>query len=96
MAYVNDGIIDTMNERGLQLWDGMADIFGDENLDGRPAHMRIAPGNQRSAHEFASGMAERGIIWHPSCANVSAAHTEEQIKKVLLAAEATLDDMGVV
>lgn len=87
-TYADQDVIGVLDERGRQLWDGLTQVFGEGNVEGRPAHLR-AKMDEDYGYRFAAGMAARGVLYHPACCNVSAAHTKDQIDQVIEAVAAT-------
>lgn len=78
-------VIATLWERGRQLQNGLREQGW--TVEGAPVHQRIVFETAEAGKTFAAGMAARGVLWHPACVNVSAAHTEDDINRVLAAAK---------
>ena len=55
-------------------------------LDGAAVHQRFRYRDAETALRFGAAMAARGVLWHHACTNVCAAHTDEQIERVIQAA----------
>lgn len=68
-------------------------------VEGAPVHQRLrfvsgfGMTSEYLGREFSARMADQGVLWHPACANVCAAHTIEQMGIVATAAETALRNM---
>lgn len=92
--YVDTKAIDTLWKRGRQLQRGLraleAQYRGTFTVEGEPVHQRLVFADARLGKSLAAAMARRGVLWHPACANVMAAHTTNDIETVVCAAEDAL------
>jgi len=93
--YTTQPVIDTMWARGRQLAAGLDALVSAypsllKSRDGAPVHQRLTFQNPEHGGRFSAEMLSRGVIWHPGCTNVMAAHTPGQIDTVLIAARESL------
>jgi glutamate-1-semialdehyde aminotransferase len=89
-------VIDALWERGEQLKAGLEQVAGAHpeimRREGAAVHQRLRFSDSRIAPRFGTAMADRGVLWHPACVNVCAAHTREQIDQVVAAAGESMRD----
>jgi glutamate-1-semialdehyde 2,1-aminomutase len=86
--YTTQPVLETLWARGSQLQEGLRRVIPPALgvCEGAPVHQRVRFFNEAHGLQFSQAMLERGIIWHPGCANVMYAHTEAQIDRVIVAA----------
>jgi glutamate-1-semialdehyde 2,1-aminomutase len=86
--YTTQPVLETLWARGSQLQEGLRRVIPPALgvCEGAPGHQRVRFFNEAHGLQFSQAMLERGIIWHPGCANVMYAHTEAQIDRVIVAA----------
>lgn len=106
-VYTSTPVINTLWERGKQLWEGVSEAVQTTGWVGRAFCDGVAPVHGRLrftdaagvispdlAKTFAGQMAKRGVLWHPDLTNVMAAHTVEQMAFVVAAAGHSLAEMA--
>lgn len=96
-TYAREPVIDTLWKRGSQLARGLREAVslcpGEVTLEGQPVHQRLRFVEPAIGKRFAAAMARRGVLWHPDVVNVSYAHTEALIERVVEAALASMQEM---
>jgi glutamate-1-semialdehyde aminotransferase len=94
-AYTTQPIIETLWARGRQLQDGLRRVIPAHLgvCEGLPVHQRVRFFNEAHGLAFSKAMQARGILAHPGCLNVMAAHTEAQIARVIAAAAESVGEM---
>lgn len=91
-AYRDEDVLNTLWRRGRQLARGLDELVRmglAVAREGQPVHQRLRFADDETAQRFSAGMAHRGVLWHPACVNVSAAHTADLIERVIDAAYAS-------
>lgn len=88
-AYQCRQVIDTLWARGGHLWGAVAEAVAASpvlaRVEGLPVHLRVVVAGDADGalgRQLAAGMARRGILWHPACANVCAAHRAYEMSAV--------------
>lgn len=87
--YSREPVIYKLWQRGRQLQHGLRRVIPSDlaAVEGAPVHQRVRFFNPAHGDRFSAAMWERGVIWHPGCANVMYAHTEQMIERVIDAAQ---------
>jgi glutamate-1-semialdehyde 2,1-aminomutase len=95
-AYVDRPIVQTLWRRGQQLANGLEAVIPPHIgiREGAPVHQRIHWHDPDHGVQFMHAMASRGVIFHPLCVNVMAAHTAEDIDRVVEAAMESVKEMA--
>lgn len=91
--YQRDKVVEWMWDKGRRLQRGLqtlAQPYDWVHAEGEAVHQRLRFDDEAHGHAFSAEMAARGILWHPACANVMAAHTDANIDRVIQAAGESL------
>ena len=97
-TYTTEPVIETLWARGRELAAGLDALVSAypqllKAREGEPVHQRLVFHDPAMGQRFAEQMWERGVLWHPGCANVMAAPTPEQIAQVIAAAAESLETL---
>lgn len=95
-VYKAEPVIETLWKRGSRLQAGLVEALWETSsgdlacAEGAAVHQRLRFRDRAVACEFSAQMADRGVLWHPDCVNVSYAHSEAQIDEVVAAVRGSL------